>query len=180
MYTYIDVYKHGYTCATNPERPLTHKDLSGSFEDIKLTEKHRRRGVTLKCTREAGRRQEKRHATNTPKYARRRVTPVHEGSAREEGGLCINRRSVSLKPASGTATATSRVSQAHGKNKTTNLALTGRKIRRIDIKDRENMVKFTSQIVSGYRSYIHLCIHNDMYSGHLEELFTLRSKVIVR
>lgn len=55
-----------------------------------------------------------------------------------------------------------------------------RKIRRIDIKDRENMVKFTSQIVSGYTSYIHLCIHNDMYSGHLEELFTLRSKVIVR
>lgn len=40
------------------------------------------------------------------------------------------------------------------------------------------MIKFTSQIVSG-SSYIHLCIH-DMYSGHLEELFTLRSKVIVR
>lgn len=55
-----------------------------------------------------------------------------------------------------------------------------RKIRIIYIKDRENMIKFTSQIVSGYMSYIHLCIHNDMYSGHLEELFTLRSKVIVR
>lgn len=41
------------------------------------------------------------------------------------------------------------------------------------------MIKFTSQIVSGYTSYIHLCIHKDMYLGHLEELFTQRSKVIV-
>lgn len=53
------------------------------------------------------------------------------------------------------------------------------KIRIIYIKDRENMIKFTSQIVSGYTSYIQICIHKDMYSGHLEELFTLRSKMIV-
>lgn len=47
------------------------------------------------------------------------------------------------------------------------------KIQVIYIGDRENMNNFTSQIVSGYTSYIHLCIHKDMYLGHLEILFTI-------
>lgn len=47
------------------------------------------------------------------------------------------------------------------------------KIQVIYIGDRENMNYFTSQIVSGYMSYIHLCIHKDMYLGHLEILFTI-------
>lgn len=41
------------------------------------------------------------------------------------------------------------------------------KIQVFYIGDRENMI--TSQIVSGYRSYI----HKDMYLGHLESLFTV-------
>lgn len=73
---------------------------------------HRRRGrgFTLKCTTSAlggklddsGKLIPGQYVTNTLKYARRRVTPVHEESASEEGWLCINRRSVSLKPASET------------------------------------------------------------------------------
>ncbi len=47
------------------------------------------------------------------------------------------------------------------------------KIQAIYIGDRENMKNFTSQIVSGYMSYIHICIHKDMYLGHLEILFTI-------
>lgn len=47
------------------------------------------------------------------------------------------------------------------------------KIQVFYIEDRENMINFTSQIVSGYVSYIHLCIHKDMYLGHLEILFTI-------
>lgn len=47
------------------------------------------------------------------------------------------------------------------------------KIHRIYIRDRENMNNFTSQIVSGYMSYIHICLHKDMYLGHLELVFTI-------
>lgn len=47
------------------------------------------------------------------------------------------------------------------------------KIQVIYIGDRENMNNFTSQIVSGYMSYIHSCIHKYMYLGHLEILFTI-------
>lgn len=168
------MYKHGHTCATNPEKTPD----SQTFEDINL-KKHRSRGFTLKCTASApgGKLDdsgEKRHATNTLKYARRRVTPVHEESAAEEGWLCINRRSVW-----NTNSNVTRLTSAR-KNQNNKSRIDRKKIRRISIKDRENMIKFTSQIVSGYTSYIHLCIHKDMYSGHLEELFTLRSKVIVR
>lgn len=176
MYIRIYVYKRGYTCATNPGK--TPPPDSQTFEDINL-KKRRRRGFTLKCTASAPGGElddsgKNEHATNTLKYARRRVTPAHEESASEEGWLCINRRSVW-----NTNSNVTRLTSAR-KKRNNKSRIDRRKIRIIYIKDRENMIKFTSQIVSGYTSYIHLCIHKDMYSGHLEGLFTLRSKVIVR
>lgn len=179
--------------ATNPERTLIQKHLSDFFLLLKHQhmKNHRRRGrgFTLKCTASTlgGKLDDSgKLIPGAIRHEHAKVrTPSSYTCARGKcfrGGMALHKSSVRLFKAS----VWNHEQQRHVSHKRTKKTLqktssqiNRMKIRIIYIKDRENMIKFTSQIVSGYTSYIHLCIHKDMYSGHLEELFTQRSKVIV-